>query len=190
MLFINGFVFAIEDLSMDLIEAKTSNPDHHYVRNHMVAGGIAGGLQSIIAGPSELAKCRLQMEGLDATSESKYKYGAPSLLRDIYKNEGFKGTMRGMIPTICREVPSFSAYFGTYFALADLGTWWFDFEEPDHMNKIFTKDFAWSLFAGGMAGCCCWAVSYPFDVVKTKMQVDGVTRTKYAGLGGENEISI
>ena len=127
------------------------------------------------------------MEGLDATSESKYKYGAPSLLRDIYKNEGFKGTMRGMIPTICREVPSFSAYFGTYFALADLGTWWFDFEEPDHMNKIFTKDFAWSLFAGGMAGCCCWAVSYPFDVVKTKMQVDGVTRTKYAGLGGKNE---
>lgn len=182
MIFINGFVFAAEDYSMKHIEKYTGNPDRYYVMNHMLAGGFAGGLQSLIAGPSELAKCRLQMEGLDAHTESKYKYGAPSLLREIYKTEGLRGTMRGMVPTVCREVPSFGAYFGTYFALADLGQHWFNFVEPDHMSKIFTRDFLWSLFSGGMAGCSCWAISYPFDVVKTKMQVDGITRTKYKNM--------
>lgn len=37
---------------------------------------------------------------------------------------------------------------------------------------------------GGLAGECLWLASYPFDVVKSKMQTDGfgTTAMKYAGM--------
>lgn len=95
------------------------------------------------------------------------------MLRSIAKQKhgiiGRNGVFRGMVPTICREVPSFGAYFGTYFALAEF----LEFQE---------EDYGWSMLAGGLAGMSCWGISYPFDVVKTKYQIDGMTSTKYQNM--------
>jgi len=181
MLLKNGFLFTAEDLSMQLLRKNqtASEQRQNLVKNHVIAGGMAGATQSIITTPSELAKCRLQMNGLNSKAKTTYKFGAVSMIFEIYKSHGIRGTMRGFYPTVLREVPSFSAYFGSYYSLVDLGQRWFDFREPTKIDDVATRNFAWSLLSGGLAGCCGWAVSYPFDVIKTKIQTDCFDKQEY-----------
>lgn len=37
------------------------------------------------------------------------------------------------------------------------------------------------LFAGGVSGMCGWAVGTPMDVIKARLQVDGMNRQRYRG---------
>lgn len=41
-----------------------------------------------------------------------------------------------------------------------------------------------SLLAGGLAGCISWALPYPVDVIKSKIQADGLAGKpyKYSGI--------
>ena len=201
MIFINGTVFMVEDTCLEKLHRWSGTGEtEHFVVKHSVAGAIAGLVQSVIACPFELAKCRLQMEGKGQASSSKYRFGALSMLNEIRKHEKLQknsrfslipgynkypqyAIFRGMIPTICREMPSFGAYFATYFLLVDLGIKNLGFREPDSIDMLFTRHFAMSLIFGGLAGCACWLVSYPADVIKTKIQMDGINgKYQYKGM--------
>ena len=60
---------------------------------------------------------------------------------------------KGFISTCMRESLGNSFYFGSYFYLYE--------------NNILSP-----FFAGGFAGWISWLVSYPFDVIKTRIQTD------------------
>jgi len=70
----------------------------------------------------------------------------------------------GMLATIVREVPSFGTYFVTY----EMFCRWFT---PEEVQLCSTAGL---LLAGGLAGCSAWLISYPIDVVKSRIQADGV----------------
>ena len=38
------------------------------------------------------------------------------------------------------------------------------------------------MLAGGLSGMACWAISYPFDVVKTRVQIEGMGKRAYSGM--------
>ena len=79
--------------------------------------------------------------------------------------QGTKGLFRGMSSTFAREIPGNFAFFGGYELTRSLLT-----PEGGSVDDLSTGKL---LFAGGMGGAGFWAASYPFDVVKTRIQVEG-----------------
>lgn len=93
--------------------------------------------------------------------------GPLDCVRKLAAHEGvLKGLYRGGAVTILREAQAYGMWFMSfeYMMNADAAR-----------NKIPRKDIAtWKIaFYGGMAGEALWLASYPFDVVKSKMQCDG-----------------
>lgn len=132
---------------------------------------VAGAVQSVICGPIELVKTHCQVSGVG--QKNKKPKSEIQVAKEIVKRDGFLGLSRGLGLTVCREVPSFGAYFFCYHIFYTNGIEKF----PEHQFKVM-------MFAGGMAGVGCWSVSYPTDVLKTRWQADGVAGKKiYSNLG-------
>lgn len=81
---------------------KYSN-DPNSLMTHFYAGSIAGICQSFVCSPMELAKTRLQ---LSKQIDSGIKFSGPvHCLRHIFKTEGIRGTFKGLVATILRDIP-------------------------------------------------------------------------------------
>uniref|UniRef100_UPI00398E6485 mitochondrial basic amino acids transporter isoform X1 n=2 Tax=Pristiophorus japonicus TaxID=55135 RepID=UPI00398E6485 len=156
--FINAIVFGVQGNAMRYLGKDTP-------LNQFLAGAAAGGIQCVICCPMELAKTRMQLQGMgEYQIKSKvYKNSLDCLVR-IYKKHGIRGINKGMVTTILREIPGFGFYFLTYDCLTRALNC-----EPDD-SLIIPK----LLFAGGMSGIASWISTYPIDVIKSRLQADGV----------------
>ena len=122
---------------------------------------------------------QLQGEGeAHGTSKACYRnqpylYSSPAdCVRKIWRHENnIRGMYRGLGVTLVREVPAFALWFGSYFYLCDV-------MDATTDSAI---DIAKLLFAGGMAGITSWVFTYPQDVIKTRLQLDGMGSTTYLG---------
>ncbi|VEN43719.1 unnamed protein product [Callosobruchus maculatus] len=150
---VNAIVFGVYGTCL----RNMSDPDS--LKSHALAGAAAGLLQSFVCGPVELVKSRMQV----ATDGCQSTY---QCFKNIYMKEGIRGLNRGITLTILREVPSFSAYFFVYEYLTRTKS-----PEPVSTPRM--------LCAGGVAGVFTWAISYPVDVLKTRMQVDSRYKSSY-----------
>ncbi|XP_067938608.1 mitochondrial basic amino acids transporter-like [Watersipora subatra] len=159
---INAVVFGVQGNVLRRMK------DRDALSSHAAAGAAAGFIQCAICSPMELAKIKLQSqgEGLRAGTRGQYT-GSMDCLRKIHRLEGLRGLCRGMNATILREVPAFGAYFLTYEWIC---------------RKLTLQGQQCStgvmLFAGGMAGIAAWVVTYPVDVIKTRIQNDGELRNR------------
>ncbi|XP_066550302.1 mitochondrial basic amino acids transporter isoform X2 [Amia ocellicauda] len=163
--FINAIVFGVQGNAMRLLGRDTP-------MNQFLAGSAAGAIQCVICCPMELAKTRMQLQGTGEKKSKRrlYKNSLDCLVR-IYNKEGLRGINRGMLTTFVRETPAFGFYFLTYDCLTRyLGC---EPEDPYMIPKL--------LFAGGMSGIASWLSTYPADVIKSRLQADGV--------GGVNQYS-
>jgi solute carrier family 25 (mitochondrial carnitine/acylcarnitine transporter), member 20/29 len=120
----------------------------------ILAGGAAGAAMSLLNCPIELVKVHAQ------TGKQ------PNIFKcsiDIMRKTGFiNGLYRGYLITLLRDAPSFAAYFAIY-------------------NKIkaeLPEGTLAQMLAGGMAGIAAWAVCYPQDVIKSRIQSTMMATTK------------
>ncbi|XP_070577647.1 mitochondrial basic amino acids transporter-like [Ptychodera flava] len=171
--FINAIIFGVQANVMRLMGASDDS-----IRSHMVAGSSAGAVQSLVACPTELAKVRMQLQG-QGESHRYYKThthayrGSFDCLYKIFKKEGLTGCYRGMNTTLIRDVPGFTVYFGMYNFLCSC----LQARKPG--QDLGVSDY---LLAGGLGGTCSWIVSHPVDVIKSRLQADGVSgKSKYRG---------
>uniref|UniRef100_A0A8C6TGW8 Mitochondrial basic amino acids transporter n=1 Tax=Neogobius melanostomus TaxID=47308 RepID=A0A8C6TGW8_9GOBI len=144
--FINAIVFGVQGNAMRKLGQDTP-------LNQFLAGASAGTIQCVICCPMELAKTRMQMQGTGEKKSKRklYKNSLDCLVR-IYRKEGLRGINRGMVTTLLRETPGFGVYF---------------LPEDSYMIPKL-------LFAGGMSGIASWLSTYPVDVIKSRLQADGV----------------
>lgn len=158
---INAIVFGVYG------NAQRLSSDPNSYTSHFVAGSLAGLTQSIICSPMELAKIRLQLQ-MDKIGVKKFS-GPTQCLTYIYRCEGFAGVFRGLGATTLRDVPGFASYFVSYEYLIRLKA------DPG---------IAYTLFAGGTAGALSWVAGIPIDVVKSRLQTDGMNgdRRAYNGM--------
>jgi solute carrier family 25 carnitine/acylcarnitine transporter 20/29 len=88
-------------------------------------------------------------------------------MRKLSSHNGvLSGLYRGSVVTILREAQAYGVWFLTYEYLMNADA---------KRNNIQRKEISTPKIAlyGGLAGEMLWLGSYPFDVVKSKMQTDG-----------------
>ena len=192
MAVINAIVFGVHSSCMRLMQEKEQSQSlSKNLLKSCLAGSAAGMVQTVICCPTELIKLRMQVQGIgqekqrpvrslfgssSSPSSSSSYHGPWETTKMIYRQEGYKGLNRGMVVTLWREVPAFGANFVTYDGLcwlsaAGLG------KPVDQLGPVSL------CIAGGFSGIMAWVISYPFDVVKSRIQVDGVLGEKqYKGM--------
>ncbi|XP_064484642.1 mitochondrial basic amino acids transporter-like [Ornithodoros turicata] len=153
--FINAVVFGV----YGNVQRQLGTPDS--VAVHFASGIAAGTVQSLIGSPIELAKTRLQVQGL--ASKSSIYSGPVDCLRQIHRAEGIRGVFRGLGSTVLRDAPAFGVYFASYEFLVR--------KTSEKGGPVSNLEL---MMAGGLAGVFSWIVSYPCDVVKSRLQVDGM----------------
>lgn len=161
--FINALVFGVQGNTLRALGRDSP-------LNQFLAGAAAGAIQCIICCPMELAKTRLQLQ--EAGPARTYR-GPLDCLAQVYRREGLRGVNRGMVSTLLRETPSFGVYFLTYDTLTRaLGC------EPG--DRLLVPKL---LLAGGTSGIASWLSTYPLDVVKSRLQADGLRGApRYRGI--------
>ena len=173
--FINAIVFGVE--------AQTRRYFGTFgIMSCFISGSIAGFVQSIVSCPIDLVKTQMQVQGIGMKAVQqtmKYKTSLDAL-KQIYQHEGIRGCYRGMLATAIRGTLAFGCYFMTYEILTT-SVLFVDKKE----DKIYQlSDVIKILLSGGISGMAAWSITYPVDVVKSRIQADHHTSTgyKYKGL--------
>ncbi|KAL4898750.1 mitochondrial carrier protein [Aspergillus ambiguus] len=129
-----------------------------------LAGGMAGLTNSLISGPMEHIRIRLQTQS--TTSVPAAYTGVRGCIRHIVQQGGPSGLYRGQTATMLREFHSYGIWFSVFEVLLSLAM---KVEE-----KPRDQIAGWKIAAcGALTGEVLWTANYPFDVVKSKMQADG-----------------
>ncbi|XP_065661368.1 mitochondrial basic amino acids transporter isoform X10 [Hydra vulgaris] len=143
-----------------------------YVANdttgEIAAGGVTGAVQAVVTTPIELAKIKLQLQGRyckTSLHNTTYK-GAIQTILKILEEEGVRGCFRGFTTVLMRDIPATAIYFGSFHYMNA-------FLIPD--GKSVDDLRLHQLFlTGGLSGVMSWAIVYPVDVIKTRIQAKGI----------------
>nr|XP_060621296.1 solute carrier family 25 member 48 isoform X1 [Anolis sagrei ordinatus]XP_060621297.1 solute carrier family 25 member 48 isoform X1 [Anolis sagrei ordinatus] len=183
----NSVVFGVFSNIQRLIsQYRYANPNHPPALADLALASMATGAVSVgIGGPVDLVKIRLQMQtqtflaanlGLKQRTtgfsvQTAYR-GPVHCVGSILRQEGLAGLYRGSSAMILRDIPGYCLYFIPYTFLCGWIT-----PEGSHSPSPFS---VW--MAGGIAGAISWGTATPMDVVKSRLQADGVYLNKYRGV--------
>ena len=143
---------------------KTKKHAEKYIQNHNIlnfsSGGVSGFTSMIITYPLETTRTYLSLQ----TNKSKYK-GIFDALRKIPTKQLYQGCKMSMY--------GFGAFSGIQYT------------SYYYINRI-TKDtkFDSKLFAGAFAGTFTISITYPTDLIRRRLQLQGFDKSvpKYDGI--------
>jgi len=131
----------------------------------LVASGVAAGLANgFVSGPVEHIRIRLQTQ----PSKNPPYNGPFDAIKKIYSAHGIKGIFKGQGVTFLREATGYGVYFLAYEKLVqrEMRVKGIKREQISPVNAVLY---------GAAAGYALWAVIYPIDMIKSRMQTDGFT---------------
>jgi solute carrier family 25 carnitine/acylcarnitine transporter 20/29 len=166
----NSIVFGVYGLTRRAQLAEGQTEEHFDLLSLSQicwAGAAVGVAAGVFLAPVELVKIRLQVQ---TASEKRIYAGPVDCLRKILKSDGPMGLMRGLFATWWRDIPGFAAYFVSYEWLRRTMT-----PVGHSLDELPPLK---QLLAGGLGGIAAWVISYPFDVLKSRIQ----TNNEYRGL--------
>jgi len=124
---------------------------------NMVAGSLAGITSVTATYPLDLIRARLSVQ-----SDGKYK-GITHAFSTIIKTEGYFAIFKGIGPTIMGVAPYVGLNFLVYESL------------KKYLKEKFNKNpTTWQLLiSGALAGTIAQTITYPLDLLRRKMQMQG-----------------
>ncbi|KAJ7493363.1 carnitine/acyl carnitine carrier [Mycena galericulata] len=150
----NGLVFASYSFFLRLQLHPGADTASASLWQISLAGVGSGVVSAVVTTPTELIKIRQQQ----CTGAST----ARGIAAGLVKAGGLAGLYRGAVSTALRDC-GYGAYFAAYEATARA------LAAPNE-----GRVGGWPLlFAGGVAGVVGWLVTFPLDVVKTRVQGSG-----------------
>ncbi|MDP2437091.1 MAG: MC/SLC25 family protein [archaeon] len=182
MAFLNALLFATYAESSKYFLRKNQGAPLTLGQQTM-AGSLAGLVQCIIVGPTELVKARLQVQARSCPSKAGVFFEGPlDCIRKTHAHQGIRGLFAGMAGTVYREIPAYALMFASYEGIKDLLIPTPDRSKMENeiiKNGVIDHDFS-SMYpgrlivAGGVAGVLCWTISYPQDVVLNRLRVQQI----------------
>ncbi|KAF8639566.1 hypothetical protein AX17_001468 [Amanita inopinata Kibby_2008] len=143
------------DVNLSHLLASCVTPE---IIAYFIAGGCAGAASRTVVSPLERLKIIQQVQPRGA--DSQYKGVWRSLVR-MWREEGFRGFMRGNGINCLRIVPYSAVQFTTY----------------EQIKKWFTRhgsrelDTPKRLTAGALAGITSVCSTYPLDLVRSRLSI-------------------
>lgn len=138
----------------------------------MAAGMLAGLTAQVATYPLDTIRARLVV---DSTGRQG---GILSIGYSIYKDGGGRGFYRGIGPTICGSVPYVGIEFSVYSTLKNSRI------VPRRSGPNSEMTVVGKLGCGAVAATVGQTITYPFDLVRRRMQVaaHADSMRKYAGM--------
>ncbi|KAK7192839.1 hypothetical protein DPSP01_012950 [Paraphaeosphaeria sporulosa] len=161
-----GFHYARRAFEARNLE-KTGSGDLSYSQ-YYAAGAFAGITNTVLSSPIEHIRIRLQTQPHGA---ARLYNGPIDCIKKLTAHEGIRGVYRGTAVTFLREANAYGAWFAAFE---------FMMNKDAERNNIKRDEISTAKVAlyGGLAGEALWLWSYPFDVIKSKMQTDGFGETQ------------
>eukprot|EP00042_Codosiga_hollandica_P051353 m.628979 g.628979 ORF g.628979 m.628979 type:complete len:412 (+) comp58268_c2_seq1:1598-2833(+) len=164
--------FAVHDKTKRYILSQT-NERHLQPLPRFFAGAFAGATSSTLTYPLDLMRARLAVQ----TGENQVYRGLGHAIALSIRQEGFLSLFHGLLPTLLGIVPYAGTSFFTYESLKILiESYNVANDRPPDVRSLQR------LVAGGFAGLVAQTATYPLDVVRRRMQTDGML-SRRAGFG-------
>lgn len=103
----NGF---LKRLLERVTDSKQQNKNDIHISGPLLTGALTGALTAVVLAPCDIIKCRAQV----AIANGNAAPSTSQLVSHVYKTNGLRGFYRGFGAQVLREVPFFSAFFGSY----------------------------------------------------------------------------
>ena len=129
---------------------------------NFLIGASSRSLGAIATLPITVVKTRIE-----ATKHHGYT-STVDALSNIWRNETWGGLYRGLAPTLIRDVPFSGIYLVLYQKLKRFASDYFAYEQPS-TEVLLSPHINFSI--GFLAGAIATAITHPFDVIKTRIQV-------------------
>lgn len=129
------------------------------VSRRLVAGGVAGMSACTLAYPLDLVRTRLA-----AQTTRKYYHGIGHCLSTIVRDEGAAGLYRGLGATLAQVGPCLAINYAAYETIRS--TWL-------SKTDLAAPTVGMSLLCGSAAGLVSSSATFPLDLVRRRMQLQG-----------------
>ncbi|KAF9433050.1 hypothetical protein BGZ76_009948 [Entomortierella beljakovae] len=153
--------------------------EHRETLAPLVAGGFARTVAATVISPLELFRTRMQSVHTDTKGSAGLFRGVSQGIVAMVRSEGVLSLWRGLGPTLWRDVPFSAIYWVGYEDIKKRIVAW-NGQHPQAVMNEFEIAFASGAFSGMIAA----TLTTPFDVAKTRRQVDLLqpVHTKMASL--------
>ncbi|KAK3305320.1 mitochondrial carrier domain-containing protein [Chaetomium strumarium] len=132
------------------------------------AGGVAGAVSRTVVSPLERLKILFQVQ---SAGREAYQLSVGKALAKMWREEGWRGFMRGNGTNCIRIVPYSAVQFGSYNFYKKH---FFERHPGDSLTPMSR------LTCGGLAGITSVTFTYPLDIVRTRLSIQSAS---FAELG-------
>ncbi|XP_021726483.1 mitochondrial arginine transporter BAC1-like isoform X1 [Chenopodium quinoa] len=167
--FESSLLFGIYSQTKQSLQGKlqSSGPDSLVI---IPSAAYSGAIISFVLCPTELVKCRMQIQGTDSLIPKGSTYTGPvdCALKTI-RTDGVTGIFRGGMATFLRESVGNAVFFSVY-------------ENVRHSMHLKLKDCSGEykglaeigvgIISGGLGGVAFWSAVLPLDMAKTMIQTN------------------
>lgn len=147
---------------------------------NFIVGASARSVATFVMNPATVIKTRFEVAHLHPEQQTFKNAGVVQTFINIYKTEGLRrGLFSGVLPTLARDVPYAGLSFVFYSKTKSLLTTFFMLSD-DSKHSITSTETPWyiTLTSGAVGGMLGSAATYPFDVVRTRLQL----KSKYTSV--------
>jgi len=152
--------------TFDIARKRISEP----VIAAFIAGGVAGAVSRTIVSPLERLKILFQVQ---SAGREEYKLSIWRALVKMGREEGWRGFLRGNGANCIRIIPYSAVQFGSY-------NFYKTFAEPSPGADLSPIR---RLICGGIAGITSVIVTYPLDIVRTRLSIQSAS---FSSLGNRD----